>query len=400
MGGKQSVVIAEGDAGLVAELRRAFDEDADFEVKATAADRAHLLGAVMTQRPDAVIIDTAVLSGSEAETVREIATVSPETVVVMTGTHAAVNILSQTVVAGARGFLLKPYKAEDLVATTRDAVASSRAIRETARNTSGARAARGTILTVYSPKGGVGKTTIATSLAVALAARSKQRVAIVDLSLQFGDVGVVLDLERSSSILDLVDQGDRLDESVIDEVFAKHATGVRALLAPESPGAAAGIDVTRVAKVLARLREHFAYVVCDTWPSLDELSVAALTSADRVLLVATPEVPALRDLQRVLTEIPTLRSEPRSMLVLNRYPSRVGLDLHEIERGLGRSVAITIPSRGPDVAHAVNQGLVSLASTSDAGIGPSIFRLADLLIRDLAGQRAAAPATRRTASLA
>lgn len=370
-----------------------------MDVRMVVPDRERLVGAVLSLRPDIVVIDAATVQNSETEVIKEILGVIPDCAVVVTVANANPAALSRAVVAGARGFQIKPYRPDELVSMAREALASVRAFHDASRGMVGARADRGSIVTVYSPKGGVGTTTIAVSLAVALRARTKARVAVVDLDLQFGDVGVILDLSRGSSILDLVEQEATIDEALVQEVFATHATGLSALLAPEALAAAETVDPGRVARVLARLRDHFAYIVCDTWSTLDELSTAALISADRVLLVTTPELPALHNLQRVLTEIPALRSESRSLLVLNRYPSRVGLDIREIERGLGRGVSLAIPSRGADVARAINQGMVSFGTTGGSGIGPSIAQLAETIV-DQGAQRHAVATVRPTASVA
>src|SRR5262249_28399880 len=161
------------------------------------------------------------------------------------------------------------------------------------------RVRRGSLIAVYSPKGGVGTTTVATSLAVALAARNA-RVAVVDLDLQFGDVGVVLDLKSNSGIGDLLGTEGAVDDGIVGEVFARHSSGVQALLAPADPTDMGSVDVAAVIKLLERMRASFDYVVLDLWSALEELALATLRAADRVVLVTTPEVPSLRHLRRIM----------------------------------------------------------------------------------------------------
>src|SRR5439155_625034 len=120
----------------------------------------------------------------------------------------------------------------------------------------------------------------------------KSTVALVDLDLQFGDIGIALDLKSANSLADLLNHVDSIDQQLVDEVFVKHASGVRALLAPENLASVPSIDPDRVARVVAQLRPHFQYIVCDLWSSLEDLTLATLRMAARVILVTTPELPA------------------------------------------------------------------------------------------------------------
>lgn len=376
---RATVVIAEPDQLTAATARAAFIAGGLTVVHAVVRERSVLLATTSELHPDVVVLDASAVPTEIGDAVREILTLAPETVVIVTAAVASAAALSRAVVAGARGFLLKPYVPEELVATALDALANARSLRETKRGPVEARTDRGTLITVYSPKGGVGTTTIAAHLAVTLATRTKARVGIVDLDLQFGDVGVLFDLKSSNSVLDLIDRDVAVDDAVVNETFVKHASGVRALLAPESLSAAMTVDPAQVGVLVGRLRDHFDYLICDTWSALDELSTVALTAADRVVLVTTPELHSLRSLQRVLNEHAALRTEPRNPLVLNRYPSRVGLDLREVERGLGRGVSVAVPSRGVEMTRAVNEGIATSRAGTDPTVAHAMGRLADLV---------------------
>src|SRR5207244_10891439 len=113
-----------------------------------------------------------------------------------------------------------------------------------------------------------------------------------------GDIGIALDLKSANSIADLLNHVAAIDASLIDEVFVRHASGVRALLAPDNLASVPGIDPDRVARVVDQLRPHFQYIVCDLWSSLEDLTLATLRMADRVILLTTPELTAPRHLRR------------------------------------------------------------------------------------------------------
>src|SRR5437867_3112524 len=231
---------------------------------------------------------------------------------------------------------------------------------------------------------------------VALARRAKSSVALVDLDLQFGDVGIALDLKSANSIADLLNHVDAIDASLIDEVFVRHSSGVRALLAPDNLASVPAIDPDRVARVVDQLRPHFQYIVCDLWSSLEELTLGTLRMADRIILVTTPELPALRNLRRVMSATGLLLQDERTLLVANRVPGKAGIGVNEIERGLGRPIAATIPSEGVGITEAINRGMSILDERARAKSGGSYRKLAEIIAQGLE-PAALARSPRRTA---
>jgi len=201
----------------------------------------------------------------------------------------------------------------------------------------------GQVIAVYSPKGGVGTTTVAINLAVALAARPDTGVGVLDLDLLFGDVAVMMDLQPPRTVADLAWER-RLDQQAIDEMFAVHRSGVHVLAAPSGFATTDVIDPDRVIAAIDELRTHFAYLVIDLATALDRLTVDVLRLADRVVLVTTPELAALRQLARVLGRRPSLDLDLRSMIVVNRSPGAAGMPIRDVERALGHSIAVTIRS--------------------------------------------------------
>jgi pilus assembly protein CpaE len=298
-------------------------------------------------------------------------------------------MISRAVSAGARSFILQPFEPAELANTLREAYANFTELRRLQRGEAPA-ASRGSLMAVYSPKGGVGCTTIATNLAVAMASRKKRRVAVVDLDLQFGDVGIALDLRGSNSIVDLAAQESAIDATLIDDVFLRHDSGVYALVAPEQLGASDSIDPASIVRALDAMRDHFSYVICDLWSSLDELTLAILRSADRILLVTTPELPALKNLRRAMAATPLL-TDDRTEIVLNRYPGRAGVRMSDVEKNLARRVAASIPSEGIGVTDAINQGISLFDSRARVRTSSHYLRLADTLIRG-SGPRQVKPA--------
>jgi pilus assembly protein CpaE len=379
------VVLLETEPNVIASARQALEGDSRIVLVGTVSDQAGLMDKLASTYAHVAVIDLAGVR-EVGPAVHEILARAPECCVIITGANVAPGVVSRAVTAGARGFLLKPYQPDDFVTTIRDAYVNFQELRRLQRidRTPGSTARPGAVIAVYSPKGGVGCTTIATNLAVALARRSgKSSVGLVDLDLQFGDIGIALDLKSANSVAELLNHVDAIDQQLVDEVFVKHPSGVRVLLAPENLATVPAIDPDRVARVVDQLRPHFQYIVCDLWSSLEDLTLATLRMADRVILVTTPELPALRNLRRVMSATGLLLQDERTILVANRVPGKAGIGLSEMEKGLGRSINATIPSEGVGITEAINRGMSILDERARAKAGGSYRKLADLIATGL-----------------
>jgi pilus assembly protein CpaE len=171
---------------------------------------------------------------------------------------------------------------------------------------------------------------------------------------------------------------------VVEDVFVRHSSGVRALLAPENLAGMESVIPDRIIGAIEQLRDHFDYVVIDLWSSLDELTTSVLTVADRILLVTTPELPALRDLSRALAAMGPLHLDTKGLVVLNRYPASAGFSKADVESALARPVGATIPSEGIAVTQSINEGRPLMSSRGAKGV-KSYRELADAMTKDAAG---------------
>ena len=377
-----SLLALEADGNAAATIR-AMTRNSGIGLVGIVPDLPTLLSVVADKRPPVVLADLGPAGSDVAAIVHSILAASPQSCVVVTGAGATPALISRAVTAGARGFILRPFEADELESTIRDAYVGLTDLRRLQRGEPVAVRGQGSLIVVYSPKGGVGCTTIATNLAVALADSGKRPTAIVDLDLQFGDVGVALDLRGANSVIDLMDHED-LDAALIDDVFIRHESGVRALVAPEQLGSAESADPERIVRIIEKLREHFAYVVCDLWSSLDDLSLGMLRVADRIVLVTTPELPSLRSIRRVMAATAVF-ADDRTEIVLNRHPGKAGVSVADVEKNLGRAVSCTIASDGIAVTDAINQGISVFDSRARVRATRGYRRLAD---RILNGRRA------------
>ena len=215
---------------------------------------------------------------------------------------------------------------------------------------------RGQLVTVFSPKGGVGKTTLAVNLGIALSEKGKHRVCVVDLDLGFGDIAITLQLIPARTIADAVHFESGLEFSVLEPLLTPHNTGISALVAPVQPDAKDSIPAALVGRILSMLKENFDFVIVDTAPTFDEFVLQAFDETDQLLLVTTLDVPTLKNVKIAVETLDLLNfPKARRHLVLNRADDKVGLSPEEVESTLGMKIGASIPTSS-QVANATNSG--------------------------------------------
>jgi pilus assembly protein CpaE len=263
-----------------------------------------------------------------------------------------------------------------------------------ARETTG----RGRLVAVLSPKGGAGKTTVASNLAAKLAASAPGRVVIVDLDLQFGDVASAFALGPQATIADAARADVRLDSTALKVFLEPHPSGVYALLAPHFPAEADEVSPVTTGHVLDVLASEFAYVIVDTAAGIDEHALAAVERADDLVFVCVTDVPSVRALRKAIDVLDLLgMTRARRHLVLNRSDDRVGLSVRDVEATLGLGVDVSVPT-SRSVQISVNQGSPIVESDPRSPAARALTTLAERFVADprpAIATPAPAPAGRR-----
>ena len=327
----------------------------------------------------------------------------PTAATIMMSVQGEADYLRRSMLAGAREFLVKPFSSDELTASIRQVHARER--EKLGRMAASAPAAPvngepGRIVAVFSPKGGVGRTTIAVNLAIA-AVGTGGSVVLVDGSFQFGDVGVLLNLNpRTKSIADLVPEIEAGGEpESLDTFVASHSSGLKVLLAPPTPEMAELITTPAVRRVLEALRARHDLVLVDCGAAFNDSTLAILDMADTILAVLTLEITSIKNIRLFLEVAEQLGySKDKVRLVLNRADSALGIRLADVEHSLGRKVDHTVVSDGKSVVLALNRGVPFIVSNKDAQVSQDLQRIADALASTPAGDRAdqRRPAARRS----
>jgi pilus assembly protein CpaE len=240
---------------------------------------------------------------------------------------------------------------------------------------------QGRVITVFSTKGGAGKSVISTNLAVSLAQRTNQPVCLVDGDLQFGDVAVMLKLTPHHTIVDAVSSLDRLDAPLLEDFLVTHEpSGLRVLPAPLEPAFADQVGAPEMVAIVELLRSFHAYVIVDTPAYFNDVVLGLVDVSDDVILVAGMDIPNIKNVKIGLQTLRLLNTPmEKLLLVLNRSNSKVKLDIGEVERTLQTKADCLIPS-DVLVPQSVNKGVPVVLHAPKSAVSKSIQQLADFFV--------------------
>jgi pilus assembly protein CpaE len=346
------------EAGVDADAVRALlGEMHDLELAGLVEGLDAAWTAVGERVTDVVIVACPADSEHALWFLRESKRAHPDRPVVVLAPESANGFVRHAFEAGAEDLVMLPA---DLPGRPREAAEQLRftiekAVARRSGAASGGQAAVGSLICVLGPKGGIGKTLTSVNLAVALAAEQR-KVAIVDLDLQFGDVGLTLGLTPQRTIHDLIKSGGSLDSDKVDAYLTRHPSGVRVLMAPVRPDQAGAVTVEYLRDVYALLRTTHDYVVVDTPPGFTPEVIASIDASSHVVMVGMLDSLSLKNSKLGLETLALMGYEPdRIQVVLNRADTNVGVTPDDVQAVLGRSPDVLVPSHR-DVVRSVNEG--------------------------------------------
>jgi pilus assembly protein CpaE len=288
--------------------------------------------------------------------------------------------------AGADDYLIKPFHPAELLARIKSLLA-----RFAPREALVGRPPLGRVLALYGAKGGVGTTTIAINVAIALHRELGRKVALVDGNLQFGDHRVFMDLGLDrKSIVDIV-SAPSIDQDLVKQVMVKHDSGVDLLLAPPSPETAELVTHDHLPVILENLRSLYDYVLIDIDKRLDDVNLGIMEAAETVFVVMTADLSCLKNVRLVLETLGHLGySRSKVKLVLNRSNAFTGINVKNAEGALKRTIDHQVVNEYRGAISALNSGAPFMFTKSDSVLGRSLLEFARTLDK-------AAPASARQA---
>ena len=383
------VVIVDDIAETREHLTKLLSFESDIEVVGAASSGEEALELTGKLQPDVLLMDINMPGMDGIATTERISATYPLTSIIMMSVQGEADYLRRSMLAGAREFLVKPFSSDELTASIRQVHVRERQKRgrmvvPAQAGQSGAESStkNGKVVTLFAPKGGVGRTTLAVNLAVAMAGEQRQAVTLVDGSFQFGDVGVLLNLNpKNKSIIDVVADPASTDEDLVDTTLINHSTGIKVLLAPPSPEMAELITVDQIRRMTNRLRETNDFTIVDLWPHFNDVSLALLDMSDVILTILTLEITNIKNIRLFLEVADQLGYGDRLKLVLNRADSAFGIRVADVENSVGRKIDHQVVSDGRTVVYALNRGVPFVWSNSQAPVSEDILKISRALVQ-------------------
>jgi pilus assembly protein CpaE len=338
----------------------------------------------LTGQPVVVVLGPSFALGSDLASVEQLLNARREVGAIMVTTQLTTELLQQALRSGVKDVLQAPVEPAQLAEAVSRAAASLTYVAPAAPVESVSYAEDGElgrVITVFSTKGGAGKSVIASNLAVILATRSEKPVVLIDADLQFGDIAVMLKLSPQHTIVDAVSALDRLDVGFLGNLLAEHGpSGLLVLPAPLEPAFADQIGATEMVRIVEMLRKFCSFVIIDTPAYFNDVVLGLIEVSDDVLLVAGMDIPNIKNVKIGLQTLRLLNTPMEKLrLVLNRANSKVKLDVGEVERTLGIQAQSLIPS-DVVVPQAVNKGEPVVLSAPKSGVTQAMNQLADLFV--------------------
>ncbi len=395
MADKIKVLIVDDIAETRENIRRLLQFERDMEVVGGARTGKEALSLARESQPHVVIMDINMpdmdgISATEAM-LKEL----PNTQIVILSVQNEPDYMRRAMLAGARDFLPKPPSADELVATIRKVgqraltqPVAMPVVQATGTPSGGgpviSHGHHGKVIVIYSPRGGVGRTMVATNLAICLQTADTPTV-VVDAALQFGDVSACLNLQTRNSLLDLVEQSAELDAELVERISIHHSSGLKVIAAPARPEQAEAVQGAQISKVIRFLATVFQYVVVDTSSALNEATIGAIDASDVVVLIGAPDLPTIKNLRMFFDLGEALNLTPQKIvLIMNRMDKRFGISAEKVADLLKQPIVSQIPLDDRVVPLSTNNGEPFILQDRTKPVARSILEMAQAIKTRLA----------------
>jgi pilus assembly protein CpaE len=383
-----TLLIADDSEEMRETLKTLLTFNEKVRVVGEAADGKEAVEKVLQLKPDMVLMDINMGEMGKSDglwATQEITLRNPQTGIIIISVQNESDYMRQAMAAGARDYLVKPFDSDELFKTIETVAERERAKWQNLPVQTPAKMVKpgeARVYSIFSPKGGVGKSVIAANLAVEVKRRTHKRVLIVDLDLAFGDIALLLNVAPKSTLAHIAESAPpQMDADFVETHISDSSSGVRVLAAPLKPEYAEVVSADIVQKVLEIAKGQYDYIFIDTVPSFAPEVLAALDQSDGIFLIVAPDFLTLKNVTLGMAVMDTLNyPKDRVHLILNRSQSLASIKLKDIERGLQRRVAVEVPSDGELVVGSVNRGQPFVLSHPQAPVSKAIGQIADLVI--------------------
>jgi len=376
------VLVVSDTHETVSQIQRIFAVERSFLLQFSSnCHEALQIAGQNNQEIDIILVDNKIADASPLETVRRLAILLPSVPIIAMTDQSAVGYVQEVLLAGARAFLPKPVNDSDVIGAVSQLLQL-----ESIRRSRQAQIDINTylpkceIITIVSPKGGVGTTTLAVNLAVAIRERTEKGVVLVDGQGSFGDLATVMNLQADYSVSDILEYGVGLDADLVVGVLSMHPSGLRVLPSSQKLDDSDLFTPEVFEKVLGILSQYNDVIIVDAGSIFEKQTTTALVKAQRILLVTTPEITSLRRCGQFLRAAEE-NGFPREkiQLIVNRDGLPGGLALEDISQNLNMQVALALPDDPGLVTYSLNRGIPFVISAPKSVASKRLFGLAESL---------------------
>jgi len=380
MPNKIQVLIADDATDSRENIANLLGKSSEIEISGQSATGLETIQMAVKYRPAIILMSINISSMDAVSATEKISLEVPEASVIIMGVQGEQEHLHRALMAGAKIYLTKPFAGDELVNTLKKVYEQNQRLKNVLRQMTPSSAQAGKVISVFSSKGGAGKTTIAVNLAVALAQRPNAKIGILDANLQFGDVALYLDLTPRATIADAILEADNLDEMTLSTYMTPYNDKLSLMAAPSRPEQSGSINGGQVCSVLEQMKKKYDYVVVDTSSDFNDITLAVLDASDVILVLAGVDLPTIKNMKLCLEIMRSLDyGADKIHVVLNRANSTGGLSVREIENSLNLKFYATIPSEGKTVMPSINKGIPFVISHNQTPVAQNIFLLAQQL---------------------
>lgn len=370
------LVIADDMDELRSNVRRMLNNQENIRIVGEARNGRETIDLVKELQPHVVLMDINMpeLDGLKATEI--LSKDFPNVQTVIMSIQSEQEYFRRAMKAGAKDYLVKPFSTSDLVDTIQNVF--NKWIKD--RPELIANEMKAEILSFFSTKGGVGRTTLAVNLAASLASRGK-KVLLIDASLQFGDVAITLNQAAKRTIYNIVENNEEITLALLEKNIVRHECGLELLLAPKEPAFAEAIKSEHLLKIIDLARSVYQYVIFDLPPNITEKELAILDRSDLVLLVATLEISSLKNTKICLKTFNDISFDMSKIkLILNKEIPNVGIGKQDLEAGLAIPVYATVPMESEIAQRSLNHGEAFVLKSPSSAIAKSIIGMADRIV--------------------
>ncbi|KDR93777.1 pilus assembly protein CpaE [Peptoclostridium litorale DSM 5388] len=372
-------------------MKRSLMKEGNIEVVGRAEKGDQVVEMSNELNPDVILLNLEIEGIDAVEAAKMLLNENPRTIVIMVFTEKNKNHIKRAMTAGVRDYIVKPFTINSLIDTIVNLYEMENKRRGALKQDEDFQIKSGSqitpqidskVVTVFSTKGGVGKSILAINIAVSLAEKTGKNVALIDLDLSSGDVAIMLDLYPKRTISELIKDLPSLDSEIMDEYLVRHSSGISVLPAPVTPEQAEYITPVNIEKIVKVLINRYHYIVIDTGPSFRDINLAALDMSDRILFVTTLDVATVKNARIGLDIMRKLNYEDNKIsMVLNRYHKKFGISIKDLEKTAQKDISAIVPMDDRTVINSINTGEPFVVKQSKKPVSKRISQISDFIIK-------------------